>query len=241
MPARVEALNFQQKLGHLYEDALAQLLAGSPQYQVLAQNLQIQKDAQHTLGELDFLFRDLPSGHLIHLELATKFYLAIETPEGLTLPGPDARDNYFKKIARLRDHQLKIPALFKEYLPTQYQREPILSQHLVNGCIFDHIASSRPATPPFLSRFCRRGKWLSQDEIPQYFAPETRLQIIPKALWPVPLDLLDSFSEHLESPLENWHPNTPRTPLSRGLMLRMNESTTPHFIVNSSHAQARGE
>jgi len=65
MPREIPLLNSQQKLGHLYEDALAVLLRESPQLDLLAQNLQVQKDAHHTLGELDFLIRERDGGRLI--------------------------------------------------------------------------------------------------------------------------------------------------------------------------------
>ena len=105
-PEETCALNLQQKLGHLYEDALAVLLESTPRYDVLAQGLPIRQDAGHTLGELDYLLRDLVSERTIHLELAVKFYLAVETESGLRLPGPDARDHYFRKLEKMRSHQL---------------------------------------------------------------------------------------------------------------------------------------
>jgi len=67
------ALNLEQKLGHLYEDALALVLGED----LLEQNLQLRKDIHTTVGELDFLLCSKNDGPLIHLELATKFYLAV--------------------------------------------------------------------------------------------------------------------------------------------------------------------
>lgn len=201
LPASFPDLNLQQKLGHLYEDALALLLKSSPSYDLLAQNLQIQTDIHTTVGELDFLIRDLTTGQLIHLELATKFYLAVDTPSGLTLPGPDARDNYFRKLARLRTHQLQLPRLFKNHLPPEFRHEPIITGQLIYGCLFDHIGSTTPATPEFLNPNCRRGKWLTIDQLHAHFPESTRFQLIPKNLWPVPFELLENI------PLESWSPD----------------------------------
>ena len=58
LPNTIPALNLHQKLGHLYEDALAILLRESPTLDLLEENLQIRKDIHTTVGELDFLLRE---------------------------------------------------------------------------------------------------------------------------------------------------------------------------------------
>ncbi|YCM43783.1 DUF1853 family protein [Verrucomicrobiaceae bacterium 227] len=221
-PTSFPDLNLQQKLGHLYEDALALLLKSSPAFDLLAQNLQIQTDIHSTVGELDFLLRDLTTGRLIHLELATKFYLAVETDSGLTLPGPDARDNYFRKLARLRTHQLQLPRLYRQHLPEKFRHESIITQQLIYGCLFDHIHASSPATPEFLNPNCRRGLWLTIDQLPHHFPPATSFQIIPKPLWPVPFDRLQNIV------LEPWLPTSKP---DRCLMVKANGHNSPYFIT----------
>ncbi|MFC7335559.1 DUF1853 family protein [Haloferula chungangensis] len=222
LPEDIEDLNLQQKLGHLYEDALASLLEASPRFELLARNLQLQSADQITLGELDFLLRDLASEQLIHLELAAKFYLAVETPSGLALPGPDARDNYFRKLNRLRSHQLPLVENHRSALPEEYRQEDIVAQQLVYGCLFDHIHAALPAKPEFVHPHCRRGRWLSINECPGFFGPEPQLQIIPKPLWPVPLSLIEN------TPLEPWNP---KASIDRCLMLRVNHDPTPYFVT----------
>jgi hypothetical protein len=226
LPDHFPPLDLQQKLGHLYEDALAVLIEASPLYDLLARNLQIQSDTHTTVGELDFLLRDLRSGQLVHLELATKFYLAVQTESGLALPGPDARDNYFKKLHRLRTHQLLLPTSHQQHLPTAYRHEPIITQQLIFGCLFDHIASNKPATAEFISATCRRGRWLTIDQLPDQFPPDTTYQIIPKPLWPVPLELLIGI------PLERW---SPTASLDRCLMLRIRNEPLPYFIAPADY------
>ena len=53
-PDFVSELNFDQKLGHLYEDAMASLLIASPRVELVEKNLQLQRDRHSTVGELDF-------------------------------------------------------------------------------------------------------------------------------------------------------------------------------------------
>ncbi len=226
-PHKPTPLNFSQKLGHLYEDALAQIFTSSKNYDLLERNVQIQKDIHTTVGELDFLLRDLKTHQLIHLELATKFYLAV----GSDLPGPDARDNYFKKLSHLQQHQLRIPKKHQDDLPSSYRNENIKTQQLVYGCLFDHIEIQKTSNPEFSNPKCRRGKWLHLSEIPRHFPADQEFQIIPKYLWPVPLKLLS------KARLESWKP--PQI-LERCTMVRVPSDLTPYFIAPSNYPHYEG-
>jgi hypothetical protein len=225
LPDPLPDLNFRQKLGHLYEEALACLLENSDRFDLLGRNLQLQIDRHQTVGELDFLLRDLKTGQLIHLELATKFYLAVETEGGLALPGPDARDNYFKKLDRLRFHQLTLASRYRHLIPAPGKEEPIVSKHLVLGLLFDHVDSTSPVQPEFVSAEARHGRWLTIDELPMVYSPETELRIIPKPLWPASVESLT----HL--PLETFD----RTkPLDRCVMVATPDHL-PLFITPSNY------
>ncbi len=219
-PLELPLLNCQQKLGHLYEDALAALLRSSPKVNLLAQNLQIQKDIHTTLGELDFLIQH--NSKVIHLELATKFYLAVETSEGIILPGPDARDSYERKLARLQEHQLSLTVRHREYLPAAYRELTIHPQQLIYGCLFDHIDAETLSAPALVAPDCRRGRWLYLHECAAYFPSDTHFKMIPKSLWPVPFPLLQNH------PLPPWSP--PET-LERIVMIQSHSDPTPYFIA----------
>lgn len=205
LPDPVPSLNFSQKLGHLCEDALAALLDHSPAFELLERNLVIRKSPQETVGELDFLLREASSGKLLHLELATKFYLVVPTAQGLLLPGPDARDHYFRKLNRLQDHQLTLPSRYREFLPSAYRNEAIATRHLILGCLFDHFEARTAHQPEFLHPEARRGKWLTSKELPAHFPDPATLRVIPKPLWPVPVEELKDLeltSFALDSPVE---------------------------------------
>lgn len=236
-PEETATLNFQQKLGHLYEDALAVMLESTPRYNSLAQGLQIRQEAGHTLGELDFLVRDLVSGRLIHLELAVKFYLAVETETEVLLPGPDARDNYFRKLEKMRSHQLVLAKKFQDLLPDQFKGEEIIVQQLVHGCIFNHVNAHRPVETEFLNPMGRRGKWLHAEECAGYFGENTLLEIVPKPLWPVPLEMMEGVQ------LEKWKPNEPHEKVDRCMMVRAisrketrkKSTDIPYFIAPNGY------
>ena len=229
-PKQASALNLQQKLGHLYEDALAVMLESTPPYNCLARGIQIRQDAGHTLGELDFLLRDLVLDRLIHLELAVKFYLAVETERGFLLPGPDARDHYFRKLGRMRSHQLVLVDKFRELLPEKFWQEEIVVQQLVYGCIFNHVDASKPVEAEFLNPKGRRGKWLHVEQCSEYFGETALLEIIPKPLWPVPMEMMEGIA------LEKWQPDVE---MDRCVMVRgdLGDDTgnTPYFIAPSGY------
>ena len=218
----MKVLNLEQKLGYIYEDALAEMLESTRGYDLEGRGIQIRREAGHTLGELDFLVRDLELDQLVHLELAVKFYLAVETEQGSLLPGPDARDNYFRKLEKMRSHQLILSQKYRELLPEMFREEEIVVQQLVHGCIFEHINASRPVEAEYLNPGGRRGKWLHVNECLQYFGNDVLLEIIPKPLWPVPLDILGGFE------LEKW---TPDESMDRCVMVRTEGTDFPIFIA----------
>ena len=220
-------LNFDQKLGHLYEDALASLLTSSPGIELVEQNLQIRTDVHTTVGELDFLIRQSDST-LVHLELATKFYLAIEADNGFRFPGPDARDNYHRKIERLLSHQLTLTKKYRAHLPPTYAKENIEVRQLIYGCLFDHISQTKESSPQFCNPDCRRGKWLRQSELAKYFSNDDTFYQIPKHLWPVPLKLLENLS------LEKWQPDEL---LERCKMIRVHGHSVPYFIAPNGYPE----
>lgn len=193
LPEHLPTLSTGQKLGHLYEAALAVLLEASPHHELLARNLQIQRDRHDTLGELDFLLRDQKRGELIHLELAVKFYLVVQSGDDITLPGPNARDHYFKKLHRLRSHQLLLTSKYRDHLPGPFRDRHLQVRHLIQGCLFDRIDAPSLHRPEFLHPEARRGKWLPLHELRGHLAVGTTLRLIPKPLWPVLPEFLKTF------------------------------------------------
>lgn len=220
-------LNFDQKLGHLYEDAFAALLDSSPNIDLLQRNLQVQRNSHLTLGELDFLIRD-HEGHLTHLEIAVKFYLSVKSKDGIIFPGPDSRDNYDRKIQRLLSHQLTLTQRYKGDLPPRYRAAEIFVRQLIYGCLFDHITDTKANVAKFCNPNCRRGKWLRHCELTEYFSPSSRFDLIPKHFWPVPIELLRDVS------LQKWQCETT---IERCQMIRVNDDLCPYFITPDEYPE----
>lgn len=184
-PKPTSQLKFNQKLGHLYEDALSELLSANSNYEILAQNYQLITPAKQTLGELDFLLLKKPSNEIIHLELAVKFYLIVEVNGQTLYPGPDARDNFHRKSKRLCEHQLTLTKRksSQELLPPLPHSGTIKIGHLVHGIFFDHIHSEHRPLPEHASAQVRRRKWLHCNEFSEFETTRSKLRVIPKQLW----------------------------------------------------------
>lgn len=102
------------RLGQRMEYFMEAALKSHPNYRILAKNLQIIPD-KVTVGELDFLFYDLPHKKHVHLEMAYKFYLYDDTVSENWQKcwiGTDRGDSLYVKIQKLKSKQL--PLLFKK-------------------------------------------------------------------------------------------------------------------------------
>lgn len=182
-------LNFNQKLGHLYEDALEQLLDASNSLERLASHMQIIDDAKVTLGELDFVLYDKLTETHIHLELAVKFYLAVETSNGWEFPGPDPRDNWQRKLDRMRTHQFVLSQYptARHQLKERFGIERIKARQLIYGCIFLPMTCEAVPLPDSIATNARKGRWLYASEWNKFFSEVEEVLRVPKVLWPVEL------------------------------------------------------
>jgi len=98
------------RLGSYFEDLLAFWLTwpDNPLYALIARNLPVRHEGR-TLGEFDFLVRERASGETQHWEVAVKFFLGVRAGGAARhWIGPGLRDRLDLKLARLRDHQLRL-------------------------------------------------------------------------------------------------------------------------------------
>ncbi len=97
-------------LGMQAEACFEAYLKQSINYKLLAANLQINGEKE-TLGELDFIVKNLKNEQVIHIELACKFYLYDENA-GTTFEekwiGPNRKDSLFDKLEKVRLKQFPL-------------------------------------------------------------------------------------------------------------------------------------
>ncbi len=97
------------RLGHQMEYVFKQLLEHAPNYRLLLHNLPI-KNGNRTIGEIDFILRNLELQQTIHVELTYKFYIIhTEMSEPVhQLMGPNKRDMFFTKMEKIRNGQFPL-------------------------------------------------------------------------------------------------------------------------------------
>lgn len=102
------------RLGHLAEKVVSELIKSSINYKVLYENIQLIED-KRTIGEIDFILKELESNKLIHMELAYKFYLfdpSISSEPIRNWIGPNRNDSLQEKLEKLKEKQF--PLLYHE-------------------------------------------------------------------------------------------------------------------------------
>ncbi len=189
-PDLKEPLNFNQKLGYIYEDAAAVCLEQSPRFEIVARNMQIITPEKQTLGELDFVLHDCTAQKHLHLEVAIKFYLVEPTDTGFSFPGPDKRDNYQRKFERLSSHQMQLSQNphTRNILLQRYGIDAIESQQLVHGIFYDHHQATASPLPEGANPLVRRRCWMHLNEFLKAFPDLKQCQLVHKALWPCELE-----------------------------------------------------
>lgn len=95
------------KLGKYFENLIAYWLDASPNFDLLARNVQI-RDAKITYGELDLIVHDRQTARTSHWEVAAKFYLELGPAAELrSWVGPNRRDDLGRKSQHLLDNQAR--------------------------------------------------------------------------------------------------------------------------------------
>jgi hypothetical protein len=101
-------LDKQLRLGQLAEQFAFNQLEGIENCNILAENVQVQREKQ-TLGELDALIEF--NSELIHLEIVYKFYLYDETLGASEIErwiGPNRNDSLNEKVRKLKAKQFPL-------------------------------------------------------------------------------------------------------------------------------------
>lgn len=115
------------RLGKQVERVFSLLINSSESHKVVKENIQI-IDGKITVGELDFIIKNVKTGVLSHLEIVYKFYLYDPKYSNIELEkwiGPNRKDSFIEKFQKLRLKQF--PLLFK----------PITSEILSDVDIFE--------------------------------------------------------------------------------------------------------
>lgn len=181
----------------LYFEALWQFfLRQDPHYRLIAANLPV-FDQQRTLGEFDLLLRDEAAGQIIHLELASKYYL--DRPDAGSGPfanwvGPNAQDRLDLKLNHLLTHQTRLSASPQGKLALSPFTDDAVRQCVaLKGWLFyrhsdsvtAHTGEAGPEhlAPSHLAPAHNRGIWMPYTEIEQQADSADCWHILQRPHW----------------------------------------------------------
>ncbi|MFS4491928.1 DUF1853 family protein [Maribacter sp. 2308TA10-17] len=158
-----QAIPERIRLGHQMEYVFKQLVAHSNRYEILLHNLPI-REGKKTIGEIDFILKDIQTEELLHIELTYKFYIINpEISEPIhQLMGPNRRDMFFTKMEKIKNEQFKLlhskegtKALYNNNIDSS----KISHQTCYKAQLFEPYGSNPVNIRP-LNTNCFKGYWL---------------------------------------------------------------------------------
>lgn len=195
-------------LGKQAEAIFEYILNTSPDYKILAANTQVQK-GKITIGELDYLIKDLQTQQYLHIEVACKFYLFDDTVnhiyEGKWI-GPNRKDTLLDKLEKLATKQF--PLLNQKELGSflnerQLKASQFKQKHYILSSLY--IPESMDIkTFPVAYKNCIVGTWLSlknfkPDANSRYALPSKKEWLLPENEITLDLNAKEVFSKVSES------------------------------------------
>ena len=172
-------------LGKRVEHFFEYYINSSKRYELILKNLQIFNN-KITIGELDFLIKDLEQKQNLHIELIYKFYLYDPEKSDISLErwiGPNRNDSLLEKVTKLKEKQL--PLLYRTETITALQELNIKPNDIIQKvCFFGNLfvpLSYQNKLLTDLNHNCIRGFWIREKDFKsekhnaqRYFIPEKK-------------------------------------------------------------------
>lgn len=181
-------------LGKYFELLVQFIFKNIDGFSLITYGLQVIKNGR-TLGEVDFVYKNLNDGITTHLEVAVKYYMGFKSSAKHSMwIGPNGLDNLAGKVQKFTT-QLSM-AMFAEELidlnPGIFEKRVLLK-----GYFFSHINAD--LMPHFYNPKGNTGQWLYISELNKIIKPNTKYMIVPKRLWlgfyfDKELELFDNFA-----------------------------------------------
>lgn len=169
------------RLGRYAEQLMTIALRQLPGHQLLASQLPL-RTGGISQGEFDYLLQPPAPAPLLHIELAVKVYLAVETAHGMRYVGPGLRDAFDLKLQHLCHHQLRLadsPAGRKALADFG----PVQPMAWVRGWVFYYQPTDVARARPTLAAGHLHGWWRRWGEALPSCRPDSRWAALPKARW----------------------------------------------------------
>ncbi|MEO0527001.1 MAG: DUF1853 family protein [Bacteroidota bacterium] len=174
------------RLGHQMEHVFKQFITHDINYRVVLHNIPVRAGNQ-TLGEIDFVLKDVRRNQIVHVELTYKFYIInthISEPIH-RLMGPNKKDMFFTKMEKIKNQQFQL--LHSE------EGIDILKNHSISHLEVTHEACYKAQLfIPFketninirpLNKACIIGFWLRFDDFNSQAFQEYQFYVPSKSEW----------------------------------------------------------
>ena len=130
------------RIGFYFEALISFLLNEYPEFELIAEHLQLHQNGK-TLGEIDFLYKNMNTGEITHLEVAIKYYLGSSQWRSINHPfkhwlGPMIKDRLDLKSNHLINHQTAISdsEAFRDLAREQDLPQPTRKSVMLLGYLF---------------------------------------------------------------------------------------------------------
>ena len=171
-------IDHQFILGKYFEMLIQFIFEHYDRFELIVKGLQVLK-YNRTIGEIDFIFKNLSDNKTTHLEVAVKYYMGYKSSAKHSMwIGPNGMDNLAGKIQKF-SVQLSMSGLAEELNdlnPASFKKKVMLK-----GYFFNHIKSEQ--LPHFCNQEALIGKWLYISELDKIIKPKSNYMIVPKRLW----------------------------------------------------------
>ena len=183
-----DALSRKMPIGKQMEFAFAQVIDKSEDYELVLKSIQIPSEGI-TLGELDFLIRELSTGRMIHVELVSKFYLYIPwigSDCAGQWVGPNFKDRLNYKLNKLTTHQF--PILFEAQTKATLLEHGISDQHITQAlCFWAQLylpfGQDLPVDCDSINPAAISGHWINWSQFNEMNDPEASYHCCEKWEW----------------------------------------------------------
>ena len=177
----------RQLLGKRFERFVEYWLTYSGKYEVLISNRPVSRN-KITLGEIDYVFRDIFSGEIWHLEVASKYYLGYDNSRlWSNWKGINAKDTLEDKMTKFRKQLTIFDREEGGALLDELGLSRPNSLLMLKGFFFYHWKNIKGAKSPQLSLPNHNaGLFLKESEISEFFKGDNSWVLLSKHNWFAP-------------------------------------------------------
>ncbi|NNE55424.1 MAG: DUF1853 family protein [Flavobacteriales bacterium] len=174
-------------LGKRFEGFLEFFFDQHPRFRIEASGFQLAGNGR-TVGEIDFIVRDLAVDEVFHLEVACKFYLSFKNSPSWNLwVGPNGKDRLDIKMNKLSVQLARLGTPEGKTALEQMNLSAPLPVLLMKGGFFHHLEKIRVAKrPKFSNPGYESGWWIKLRELNQLLQNRGKWIALQKDAWMCP-------------------------------------------------------